>query len=144
MLQIESTMPETWSHEIEFRVCYHDTDGQRRVHHANYLKYFERGRVEMLRSAGISYKQFEDQGLLLVVTEMNVRYLGAAEFDDWLTLTTKVTRIQKVRIAHQYIIRRGAETLVEADSVIACIDGSGRPRRLPAQLQPAAKERQSP
>jgi len=82
--------------------------------------------------------------LLLVVTEMNVRYLGAAEFDDWLTLTTKVTRIQKVRIAHQYIIRRGAETLVEADSVIACIDGSGRPRRLPAQLQPAAKERQSP
>ena len=128
-------MQEPWSHDIEFRVCYHDTDGQRRVHHANYLNYFERGRVEMLRAAGISYKQFEDQGLMLVVTEMNIRYLAAAEFDDSLTLTTEVTRLQKVRIAHRYVIRRGTETLVEADSVIACIDRNGQPSRLPSPLR---------
>ena len=131
-------MREPWSHEIELRVCYHDTDGQRLVHHANYLNYFERGRVEMLRSAGISYKQLEDQGLLLVVTEMNVRYRAAAEFDDALTLTTEVTRLQKVRIAHRYVIRRGGETLVEADSVIACIDRNGQPSRLPPLLRQVA------
>ncbi len=134
-------MQEPWSHQIELRVCYHDTDGQRRVHHANYLNYFERGRVEMLRSAGISYKQLEDRGLMLVVTEMNVRYRMAAEFDDSLTLTTEVTRLQKVRIAHRYVIRRGAETLVEADSVIACIDRQGQPSRLPLQLRQAAEAR---
>jgi acyl-CoA thioester hydrolase len=136
-------MPETWSHEIEFRACYHDTDGQRRVHHANYLNYFERGRVEMLRSAGISYKQLEEQGLMLVVTEMNVRYRAAAEFDDSLTLTTEVTRLQKVRIAHKYVLRRGTETLVEADSVIACLDRSGQPSRLPPPLRQAADSRQA-
>ena len=130
-----------WSHEIEFRVCYHDTDGQRRVHHANYLNYFERGRVEMLRAAGISYKQLEDQGLMLVVTEMNVRYRAAAEFDDSLTLTTEVTRLQKVRIVHQYVLRRGTETLVEADSVIACIDRNGQPSRLPSPLRQVADSR---
>ena len=130
-----------WSHEIEFSVCYHDTDGQRRVHHANYLNYFERGRVEMLRAAGISYKQLEDQGLMLVVTEMNVRYRAAAEFDDSLTLTTEVTRLQKVRIVHQYVLRRGTETLVEADSVIACIDRKGQPSRLPSPLRHAADSR---
>jgi acyl-CoA thioester hydrolase len=135
------TMQEPWSHQIELRVCYHDTDGQRRVHHANYLNYFERGRVEMLRSAGISYKQLEDRGLMLVVTEMNVRYRMAAEFDDSLTLTTEVTRLQKVRIAHRYVIRRGAETLVEADSIIACIDRQGQPSRLPLELRQAAEAR---
>lgn len=126
---------EDWSHELEFRVCYNETDGQRRVHHANYLNYFERGRVEMLRAAGLRYRQFEDDGLLLVVTEMNVRYHQPAEFDDLLTLTTDVTRVRKVRIGHRYTIRRGAELIVEADSVIACIDRQGRPRRLPPPFE---------
>src|SRR6056297_844126 len=50
-------------HVIELRVAYQETDGQRRVHHANYLNYFERGRVEMLRAQGISYRQLEDTGV---------------------------------------------------------------------------------
>lgn len=119
------------AHIAKIRVCYHETDGQRRVHHANYLNYFERGRVEMLRDAGLSYKALEDAGQILVVTEMNVRYLAAAEFDDVLTLTTKATEIRKVRIRHRYEIHRGDELIVEADSVIACLDSEGRPSRLP-------------
>ncbi len=121
-------------HSQDLRVTYHETDGQRRVHHANYLNYFERGRVEMLRAAGISYKQLEDAGLLLVVVEMNVRYLAAAEFDDLLTLTTELVEIRKVRIRHRYTICLGDQVIVEADSVIACIDRGGNPKRLPPQL----------
>lgn len=121
-------------HSQQIRVTYQETDGQRRVHHANYLNYFERGRVEMLRAAGLSYKQLEAGGLMLVVSEMNVRYHSAAEFDDVLTLTTEVTEIRKVRIRHRYKIERSSELIVEADSVIACVDRQGKPSRLPAEF----------
>ncbi len=120
------------SHETEIRVSYYETDGQRRVHHANYLNYFERGRVEMLRAAGVSYREFENEGLMLVVTDMNVRYFGAAEFDDVLVLQTTVVEIRKVRIRHHYVLRRGDETLVVGDSTIACINAQGKPSLLPS------------
>jgi acyl-CoA thioester hydrolase len=122
------------AHSQQLRVTYQETDGQRRVHHANYLNYFERGRVEMLRAAGISYKELEDTGLMLVVIEMNVRYHSAARFDDLLKLTTAVTEVRKVRIRHQYTIHRDDELIVDADSMIACVDRGGNPRRLPDRL----------
>jgi acyl-CoA thioester hydrolase len=122
------------AHSQQLRVTYQETDGQRRVHHANYLNYFERGRVEMLRAAGISYKELEDSGLMLVVIEMNVRYHSAARFDDLLKLTTAVTEVRKVRIRHQYTIHRDDELIVDADSMIACVDRGGNPRRLPDRL----------
>lgn len=123
------------SHVTEIRVRYHETDGQRRVHHANYLNYFERGRVEMLRAAGWSYKAFEDAGQMLVVTEMTVRYRGAAEFDDLLRLTTEVHEVGRVRMRHRYRIDRDGQCLVEAESTIACIDRRGTPSRLPREFQ---------
>ena len=122
------------SHSHTFRVNYYETDGQRRVHHANYLNYFERGRVEMLREAGTSYKELETEGLMLVVIEMNVRYYAAAEFDDVLTLTTELTEVRKVRLRHRYRLRRGDDLIVEGDSVIAGVDHDGNPKRLPKSL----------
>ncbi len=121
-------------HQLEIRVTYQETDGQRRVHHANYLSYFERGRVEMLRSAGVSYLDLEESGLMLVVTEMNVRYITGAQFDDLLTLTTVVTEAGKVRIRHHYELHRGDELIVEANSVVACINAKGRPSKLPPYM----------
>ncbi len=70
---------------------------------------------------------------MLVVTEMHVRYRGAAEFDDLLRVTTQVVEMRGVRIRHHYKIDRDGEVLVEADSTIACIDRNGKPRRLPPQ-----------
>ncbi|TWU27215.1 Acyl-CoA thioester hydrolase YbgC [Novipirellula galeiformis] len=118
------------NHQLELRVGYYETDGQKRVHHANYLTYFERGRVEMLRSAGLSYKQFEDSGRMLVVTEMNIKYFAAAEFDDLLTITTTLIEAKKVRMYHAYRIERDGKLVVEATSTIACVDNQGRPKRL--------------
>ncbi len=115
----------------EFRVAYHQTDGQRRVHHSNYLNFFEDARVEMLRAGGIAYKDIEDAGRLLVVTEMTVRYHAAAEFDDWLRIDVEVTQIRKVRLKHHYEVFRGSLEIASADSTIACIGPDGRPKRLP-------------
>lgn len=132
----------TLQHQIEIRVRYNETDGQGRVHHAQYLNFFERGRVELLRSLGHNYRHLEASGLMLVVTEMNVRYLGAAVFDDLLVLETKVVKTKGVRIEHSYRIVRQPETddsppseIVQATSVIACIDREGKVRRLPDYLR---------
>ena len=122
------------AHHLPIRVTYQETDGQRRVHHANYLNYFERGRVEMLRDRGLPYRELEDSGCMLVVREMNVIYHAAAEFDDLLVLTTEVVEVRKVRIRHRYRIERDGELIVEADSLIASIDKQGKPMRLPEGL----------
>jgi len=73
-------------HDLQIRVRYQETDAMGRLHHANYLTYFELGRTELLRAAGFNYRQVEEQGLFLVVSEMKCRYLRPANYDDLLTL----------------------------------------------------------
>lgn len=116
---------------MDVRVGYHEVDAQRRVHHANYLNYFERGRVEMLRAAGFDYRRFEQEGLMLVISELNLRYRGAAEFDDLLSIATWVLDARGARIRHHHRVERDGVVLVESDLVCACIDTGGRARRLP-------------
>lgn len=118
----------------EIRVRYQETDGQRRLHHANYINYFEIGRVELLRVNGISYKDLEDSGVILVVAEMKCQYLKPADFDDLLTLTTRVTRSGGVRICHEYELKKGDEMIAKGSSTIACIDSDGKVSRLPNWL----------
>jgi acyl-CoA thioester hydrolase len=122
-------------HEIEIRVRYQETDGQGRVHHGNYLTWFELGRVELLRAVGHSYRELEEAGVFLVVAEVSVRYFLPAFFDDVLTLRTKAVRAKGARIEHRYEIIRGEEKLVEGTTTVACIDRHGRVARLPAWLR---------
>lgn len=118
-------------HEIEIRVRYQETDGQHRVHHANFLTYFEMGRTEMLRSHGHSYRAFEDAGLFMVVSEATVRYLAPAEYDDLLRLRTRVEKIGAAHIRHAYELIRGTSILVTGTTTVVCVDREGRVRRLP-------------
>ena len=123
------------SHEIEIRVRYQETDGQGRVHHANYLTWFELGRVELLRAAGHSYRELEEAGIFLVVAEMSVQYYLPAFFDDILRQRTTTLRAKGARIEHRYEIFRGDELLALATSTVACIDRAGRVARLPEWLR---------
>jgi acyl-CoA thioester hydrolase len=118
-------------HTIEIRVRYQETDGQGRVHHANFIKYFELGRVELLRSLGKSYRDLEAAGHILVVSEISCKYHAAVEFDDLLQLTTKVMEGRGARILHEYIVRRGDQLVAEGKSTVACINRAGRVTRLP-------------
>ena len=118
-------------HEIEIRVRYQETDGQGHVHHANYLTYFEQGRVEMLRAGGKDYREFEKQGLFLIIAGVSVRYYLPAYFDDVLRLTTTTVRAKGVRIIHKYRLMRGDELVADGETTVACIDRDGKLTKLP-------------
>ena len=121
--------------EITIRVRYAETDRMGLLHHANYLVYFEQGRIELLRSNGLSYKELEDQGYLLVLTKFEVHYRWPARYDDLLTLKTTVTRTTMVRIDHRYELSCAGRLLAEAESTLACVDREGRPQALPDFLR---------
>lgn len=122
-------------HEIEIRVRYQETDGQGRVHHANYLTWFELGRVELLRAMGHSYRELEEAGIFLVVAEASMQYYLPALFDDVLRLRTTTVRAKGARLEHRYEVFRGDDLLAEATTTVACIDKSGRVTRLPQWLR---------
>jgi acyl-CoA thioester hydrolase len=123
------------SGEITIRVRYAETDRMGLLHHANYLVYFEQARTELLRDRGLTYKDLEDQGFLLVLTRVEVRYRRPAHYDDVLTVRTTVERVTSVRIDHRYEVRRGAEVVAEGSSTLACVDRTGRPQALPETLR---------
>src|SRR5213593_2549070 len=99
------------SGETTIRVRYAETDRMGLLHHANYLVYFEQARTELLRARGLTYKDLEDQGYLLVLVKVEVRYRSPAYYDDVLTVRTTILRATAVRIDHRYEVLR-ADTLV--------------------------------
>ena len=120
--------------EIQIRVRYAETDRMGLLHHANYLVYFEQGRTELLRARGLSYRDLEDQGYLLVLTRIQVRYRSPARYDDLLTLRTAVLRTTSVKIEHRYEVFRDGVLLAEGQSTLGCVDRQGRVQMLPTLL----------
>jgi acyl-CoA thioester hydrolase len=91
----------------------------------------------MLRENGISYRELEESGLMLVVKTLHVDFHVPAEFDDELELTTTLCHCHGAKVEHAYDLRRPRcqSVIVTGHSTIACIDRSGKVRRLPKQLQ---------
>src|SRR5262245_21490380 len=123
------------THDITIRVRYAETDRMGLLHHANYLVYFEQARTELLRSLGVTYKDLEDQGYLLVLTRAEVKYRSPARYDDELTVRTTVTRTTAVRIEHKYEVLRDDTVIAEGETTLASVDRSGRVQALPEWLQ---------
>src|SRR4051812_32375281 len=99
--------------EIQIRVRYAETDRMGFLHHANYLVYFEQARTELLRTSGATYKDMEDQGFLLVLTKVEVKYHRPGRYDDILTVRTRVERVTFVRIDHRYEVFSGDQLIAE-------------------------------
>jgi len=118
-------------HQIEVRVRYQETDAMGVLHHANYLTYFEMGRIELLRACGLSYREMEESGLLMVVVKVECRYMRPARYDDLLRLRTIVTRVTAAKVEHSYELYRGEELLAQGASVLACVDRNGVVQRIP-------------
>jgi acyl-CoA thioester hydrolase len=105
------------------------------VNNANYLSYFEIGRVEWLRAAGLSYKELEKRGYGFVVTEARVYYKRPAFFDDELTLRTELAELKRASLSFGYTVLRGEEVLATGYTRHGCVKlGSGRPSRIPEDV----------
>ena len=118
----------TSSCDIEIRVRYAETDRMGYVHHSRYFVYLEMGRTELLRQAGIAYRDLEDAGVFFVVAKLSARFVAPARYDDLLILTTEVKRMTTARIDHVYKLRRKqtGELLSEAETTLACVDAQGQ------------------
>ena len=127
-------MPENESDEITIRVRYAETDRMGLLHHANYFVYFEQGRTELLRKRGMTYRDMEDAGHLLVIVDLGCKFKRPAYYDDVLTLRTTVERVTHVKIVHKYEALRDGLLLAEGHSTLACVDREGRPQALPESL----------
>jgi YbgC/YbaW family acyl-CoA thioester hydrolase len=101
--RVERTIAAHCCTEILQRVGVADTDMMGIVHHANYVVYFERGRLEYMRRRGLSYKQMVERGYHMPVVELNVRYRKPAHFDDMLRVETRRAepRHRPFRLPHQ-------------------------------------------
>ena len=107
------------------------------VHHPNYFMYFELGRTEFLRSKGLTYRDLEEQGHLLVVVKLSCRFRAPAEYDELLTLRTRVERVTRTRVDHSYrLLKEDGRLSAEATSTLTCVNRDGRLQPIPAILLP--------
>jgi acyl-CoA thioester hydrolase len=120
------------------RVYYEDTDAAGLVYYANYLKFAERARTEMLRRLGIEQQRLRDKtGLGFVVRRCTADYLLPARLDDDLTVATRLSALGAATLHLDQEVRRDDETLVRLALQIAAIGRNGRPHRLPPGLRAA-------
>ncbi|MDC6389558.1 thioesterase family protein [Maribacter sp. PR1] len=109
--------------EISFRVRYAETDQMGIVYYGNYAQYLEMGRVEWLRSLGVSYKWMEEKGVMLPVISLKIDYKSSARYDDLITVRTRLKKTPTVRIEFDYtILNEIQEILVEANTVLVFMD----------------------
>ena len=128
-------------HRLAVRVYYEDTDFTGVVYHANYLRYFERGRSEFLRLAGISHTQLRamDSPMAFVVARMEIDFVKPARIDDALIVRTEYERMERARLHVRQSLEREGETIARAMETIVCIGLDGRPRRPPPALHEALR-----
>ncbi|NBR14212.1 MAG: acyl-CoA thioesterase [Flavobacteriales bacterium] len=93
-----------YSFTYQLRVRYSETDKMGYCYYGNYASYLEVGRVETMRSLGVSYKSMEDEGVMLPVLDFSIKYLRPAKYDDLLSVKTIITKIEGTRIYFDYEI----------------------------------------
>ena len=121
------------THRLPVRVYFEDTDLSGVVYHANYLRFMERARSDMLRLAGVDQRAAHEAGEgAYAVASLAIRYAAPARLDDALIVETKVTEVRAASVSIHQRVMRGAILLAEADVVAALVAPSGRPRRQPA------------
>jgi acyl-CoA thioester hydrolase len=121
-------------HQLPVRVYYEDTDFSGVVYHANYLKFFERGRTDALRTLGVHHTELLEEDAVFVVRRMEVEFLRPATVDDALLVRTVCQSARGARMILTQSIERDGTVLATARVEAALISRNGRPRKLPASL----------
>jgi acyl-CoA thioester hydrolase len=118
------------------RVYYEDTDAGGVVFYANYLKFFERARTEMLRAAGFEQDELiANEGVIFVVRAVQVDYLSPARFNEQINVSAEVVLAKKASLTFEQSITRGDDLLCKSIIRIACLDAvTMRPKVIPENL----------
>ncbi len=114
------------------RVRYAETDQMHGVYNGRYFEYFEVGRAELMRSLGMTYRQFEEAGFFLPLTEAYAKYMRQVQYDDMIEVVAMLKETPQARLRIDYEILRGSEKMTEGFTVHSFIDVStGKPVRAP-------------
>lgn len=97
---------------VAHKVNFYDTDAMAVVHHSNYIRWFEIGRVEFLRQAGITLTELMDDGYVFPITEVSAKYMNSGYFDDELIIETTPVALTKAKMAFSYRVLRVADDTV--------------------------------
>jgi acyl-CoA thioester hydrolase len=137
---------EETEHVLPVRIYYEDTDLTGVVYHANYVRYFERGRSDFLRLAGVDHASLlaRDDPAAFAVTRLAIAFLRPARIDDALEVRTRFAHRQRVRLHAAQRILRGGVVLATAEVEVVCIRPDGRVRRWPDELVAAITPLLSP
>jgi len=131
-------------HILPLRVYYEDTDAGGVVYHANYLKYMERGRSDMLRKLKISQNEMleflEPDDIRFVVIRMEVDYISPARLDDEITVHSKVSKQGKASLMMEQEIRRADDILAKGKVKVAALNAEDKPRALPKEIVEKIKD----
>lgn len=125
-----------WQSEHHVRVYVEDTDVGGVVYHANYVRYLERGRTEMLRELGLEQRETLAEGIAFVVHRMGLRFLRPALMDDLLTVTTRIGKLRAASLLfEQAVVLPSGEVACTAEVTVACVKRDTlRACRLPSSL----------
>ncbi|MDE1160996.1 MAG: thioesterase family protein [Acidobacteriaceae bacterium] len=120
--------------ESHVRVRYAETDQMGVVYHANYLVWFEVGRVDFIRAMGLDYAAMErEEGALIAVVEARARYKAPARYDDQLVVRTKLAGVRGSIVRFEYEVRRGEDVLCSGETVHMVVGRDMKRRTMPAK-----------
>lgn len=123
-----------FKHITQHRIRYAETDKMGYCYYGNYPIFLEVGRVELFRALGISYKSLEDNGILLPVLDLNIKYIAPALYDDLIRVDTALIRLDGVRLFFDYSIYNEDDVLlIRAATTLVFVDANNRKPIAPAQ-----------
>ena len=121
--------------ETQVRVRFAETDAQGIAHHSVYLVWFEAARIEYLERFRGGYPGLREEGIEALTTEVNVRYLAPARFDDRLAVKVRARDLRGARFRFEYLVERDGDALADGWTAHACVDArTHRPTRVPGWL----------
>lgn len=123
------------THELPIKIYYEDTDMGGVVYYANYLKFIERARSEIVEELGVDQLEMKANGLVFVVTRVVADYLAPAQMGDRLVVKTTHQATSPVRWLFDQQVFRGDQALFKAEVTAVCMTTAGKPARLPAELR---------
>jgi acyl-CoA thioester hydrolase len=126
--------------DVPIRVRYADTDRMGIVYYGTYPTYLEIGRSEFLREKGFTYRELEEKGYHLVVTELGIRYVSPATYDDLLIVRTKLKDLKSRGLKFEYRILKDGNLVAEGYTKHICVDKNKKPISLPQELLELLKD----